>query len=253
MSNEKIVGVYKITLKEDGRFYIGSSVDIYDRWRTHKIRNTQYIGKAIQKYGADSFDWEIIEITQIENLIEREQYYLDTLQPFVRLKKGFNICEEAMSVYGVKRSDETKEKMRKAALERDNSHFIGCRKNKEVTAQHRKKLADAKKGKTWKDDVERVRKHSERQKGRKNSAEQIEKTRQKHIGAKRSEKSKERMREWQQCYYEIIDSEDNKMILSSYELKNLCLEKGFHYTLFQPCSNNGKKYHGWSIKKVNKP
>lgn len=34
----KICGVYKITNKETGKFYIGSSVDIRQRWYAHKSK-----------------------------------------------------------------------------------------------------------------------------------------------------------------------------------------------------------------------
>jgi predicted GIY-YIG superfamily endonuclease len=50
-------GVYKITLKNDGRIYIGSSAGIEDRWDWHTRSQIQLIGKMIKKYGKESFNF----------------------------------------------------------------------------------------------------------------------------------------------------------------------------------------------------
>jgi group I intron endonuclease len=55
-------GIYKITLKNDKRCYIGSAVNVSGRWKLHltnaasKRSDVQVITKAIRKYGADAFD-----------------------------------------------------------------------------------------------------------------------------------------------------------------------------------------------------
>ncbi len=121
MSSEKKYfgsGIYKLTLVEDGRIYVGSSVNIEKRWIGHKKAaesendSIQYIQKALRKYGFDSFSWEVLEICSEEMLIEREQYYLDTLQPFPRLNRGFNIREIADSNLGITFSNEAKQKLK---------------------------------------------------------------------------------------------------------------------------------------------
>jgi hypothetical protein len=53
-----------------------------------------------------------------EVLIEREQHYLDELDPF------FNICKVAGSVLGVKHSKETRRKMSKAQKGKKKSHSL---------------------------------------------------------------------------------------------------------------------------------
>lgn len=81
----KISGIYKITNLETNEFYIGSSVDVNERWRNHKkpSRWKQCPNKKLyidfQQYGLDKFSFEIIEETT--NLKEREQYYIDLLKP----------------------------------------------------------------------------------------------------------------------------------------------------------------------------
>ena len=81
----KISGVYKVTNKITGDFYIGSSKDIKYRWATHKSPSTHKrypnvkLYKAMAQYGRDNFTIEVIEET--DNLREREQYYIEQLKP----------------------------------------------------------------------------------------------------------------------------------------------------------------------------
>lgn len=81
----KISGVYKITNKITGEFYIGSSKNIKQRWSAHKSPSTWkghqgvLLYQAFQQYGLKNFDFEIIEETN--KLHEREQYFIDLLKP----------------------------------------------------------------------------------------------------------------------------------------------------------------------------
>lgn len=82
---DKISGVYKITNKITGDFYIGSSKDIKRRWRDHiklsqwKAHPNTRLYKDMFEFGLDNFLFEIIEET--DNLKEREQYYIEQLKP----------------------------------------------------------------------------------------------------------------------------------------------------------------------------
>ena len=81
----KISGVYKITNKITGDFYIGSSKNIKSRWARHKSpsnRSRHPNSKLYQdmvKYGLNNFKFEIIEET--DSLKKREQYYIGLLNP----------------------------------------------------------------------------------------------------------------------------------------------------------------------------
>ena len=83
----KISGIYKITNIVNNKFYIGSSNDIYHRLKHHysDLKNNnhhnKYLLRSFQKYNKDNFKVEIIEIVEQSLLIEREQYYIDTLKP----------------------------------------------------------------------------------------------------------------------------------------------------------------------------
>lgn len=85
MYMNKISGVYKITNKITGDFYIGSSKDIKRRWITHKSpsawarQSNSKLYKDMMQYGLNNFTFEVIEETDI--LKEREQYWIDEYMP----------------------------------------------------------------------------------------------------------------------------------------------------------------------------
>lgn len=99
----KICGVYKITNKVNGKFYIGSSNDIKYRWCQHKTQlkkqshGNPYLQNAWNKYGEKNFTFEIIEICSPNIQFEREQHYLNTLNPFE--KNGYNIVRQISKEY----------------------------------------------------------------------------------------------------------------------------------------------------------
>lgn len=93
----KICGIYKILNIENGKFYIGSSKNIKHRWSQHKSKlkkgkhPNMHLQNAWVKYGSKAFSLIIIEEnTQINDLIKREQYWLDELKPYNR-NVGYNI------------------------------------------------------------------------------------------------------------------------------------------------------------------
>lgn len=73
--------IYKHTNKTNGKCYIGQTCrkNLNERWNNGKGYNGTIFAKAIEKYGWDNFDHEIIEdniLTQ-EEANEREQYWIE--------------------------------------------------------------------------------------------------------------------------------------------------------------------------------
>lgn len=100
-------GIYRIRNKINGHCYIGSAVVIKKRFNTHKhsLRNKKhhsiYLQRAWDKYGETNFSFEILENVEKQFLIEKEQYYLNELNP------EYNICKIAGSCLGVKFSKDS--------------------------------------------------------------------------------------------------------------------------------------------------
>ncbi len=105
-------GIYSRTNRKNGKFYIGSAVDIGNRWAVHRMSLRQNksgcrkLQNAWNKHGEDCFLFEVVELVpEKARLIEHEQMYLDLLSP------QYNICKKAGSALGVKHSPETRKKM----------------------------------------------------------------------------------------------------------------------------------------------
>lgn len=94
-------GIYKITNLKNGKFYIGSSKNIPNRWSEHveSLNKGNHSNTKLQNawnfYGKDVFKFDIIEIVKdVTILLEREQHYLSTFLPHVG-NVGYNICPSA--------------------------------------------------------------------------------------------------------------------------------------------------------------
>lgn len=98
ISNKQIIysdnkgksGIYRLINKVTNNSYIGSSNNIGTRLKTYfsiacmkntLSRSNSCIYKAILEYGISNFELEILELCNKENLIEKEQYYLNLLKP----------------------------------------------------------------------------------------------------------------------------------------------------------------------------
>ena len=85
MAKEKICGVYKIENSVNGKYYIGSSNNIYRRWKEHiKLLNrnnhhSPHLQFAWNKYGEKNFKFSILEECDEEILLEKEQFYIDMM------------------------------------------------------------------------------------------------------------------------------------------------------------------------------
>ena len=84
--NRKKSGIYCWTNLKNGKFYIGSAVDLSNRLHMYYNINlleksNMVINKALLKYGYSNFKLEILEYCDKSVNIEREQHYIDLLKP----------------------------------------------------------------------------------------------------------------------------------------------------------------------------
>jgi group I intron endonuclease len=97
-------GIYIIKLKKGNYFYVGSSQYLNKRKLHHlsHLKRQKHCNKKLQNVfnKHKDFKFEILEYCQIENLVEKEQYYLDLLKP------NLNILKKAFSSIGYKHSKE---------------------------------------------------------------------------------------------------------------------------------------------------
>lgn len=109
---EKLHGIYEIRNTSSNKIYVGSAVNLNSRRRDHTdtlrrgAHHNRHLQRAFNKYGGSSFVFSVLEFVEDKTrLIEREQYYIDTLKP------DYNILPTAGSLLGFKFSGESKRKM----------------------------------------------------------------------------------------------------------------------------------------------
>jgi group I intron endonuclease len=97
----RISGIYKIVNKINGKYYIGSSKNIYKRWSNHKlllkqnIHPNKHFQSAWNQYGRDNFEFNIIEKIDESQLLIVEQKYLDECKENPKLFYNISYCAES--------------------------------------------------------------------------------------------------------------------------------------------------------------
>lgn len=135
----KIAGIYKITNLEDGKIYIGQTVNYKKRKKSHlnSLNNgshhNEHLQRAFDKYGENYFKIELLEKCDIKELDKRERYYIKELDA-CNHSKGYN-----MMFGGQRYRDFTNEVRRKMSE---------AGKGRKFTNEHKKKIGLAHAGRT---------------------------------------------------------------------------------------------------------
>jgi group I intron endonuclease len=168
--NNIVSGVYSIKNMLDGKVYIGSTVNLKKRWRSHKymLKNNKHDNRHLQfawnKYGADAFVYSVVEYVALEVLFVREKYYILFLKsnedPYgynidIPDENGYRICTE-----------ETKRLISKASKGR-----VSKLRGRPLSEEHKKNVSLSHIGKKMSDEAKKQmslsqtgRKHSEESK-----------------------------------------------------------------------------------------
>lgn len=111
------------------RVYIGSAVNIQQRWKNHLkllkggCHHSIKLQNHFNKYGEQDLWFTVLEDCFKDLLIRREQYYIDILNPW------FNIYKTAGSPLGTKRSEEVCRKS--SVFMQGNTYRLGKSLSKE--------------------------------------------------------------------------------------------------------------------------
>ena len=91
-----MIGIYKIENLLNHKIYIGQSIHIERRWKEHCISSAHsVIANAIKKYGKENFSFQILEECNIEELDDKERFYIQKFNSVV--PNGYNVEEYSAS------------------------------------------------------------------------------------------------------------------------------------------------------------
>ena len=101
----KISAVYKIVNTITGDFYVGSSINVMQRWTCHKCpynwkhQPNKQLYKDFQKYGVDKFRFQILAPVEPEYLKQVEQEFIEMLHPAYNKNNANGWDKEAYKEY----------------------------------------------------------------------------------------------------------------------------------------------------------
>lgn len=104
-------GIYIIINLLNGKRYIGSSKNLYNRMHehlhnlSHNKAHNKHLQASWNKYGEEAFQYGILEYCEEDTQFEREQYYIDVLSP------EYNFSLNVVANTGKQVSSETRMKI----------------------------------------------------------------------------------------------------------------------------------------------
>ena len=147
----KIYSVYLHTNKISNKMYLGiTGQNPIKRWQNGK-HYSGYFGRAINKYGWDNFEHDIIfECSNIKYAQQLEKYIIKCLNlcdPSI----GYNLTKGGEGIFGYKHTEETKIKIGK--LLKGNTNKLNSTQSNEI----KKKISNSLKGRVitdeWKEKI----------------------------------------------------------------------------------------------------
>jgi group I intron endonuclease len=139
-----ISGVYKITNIINNRCYIGSAIDMPNRWYLHirsldkGIHHSLHLQRSWNKYGKSNFNFEVLLYCCKKDLLLFEQRAIDSYKP------KFNICKYAHNTLGRKHSKGSIHKI-KVARKKQEENFGSPHAGKKHSEASKKKMSRSRK------------------------------------------------------------------------------------------------------------
>lgn len=157
--------IYKATNKINGKMYIGQTTRSLDvRMAEHARHSDLPFDRAIQKYGLENFEVEIIDTANtIEELNQKEIYWIKYYNTYEG--DGYNACLGGENSKGFRHREESKAKMSEKKSKMyigENNPFFGKHHSEEMC----KHFSEQRKGRTLTDEWKKHISESSAQKRR---------------------------------------------------------------------------------------
>lgn len=149
----QISGVYYIFNKISKKGYIGSSKNIYRRFKEHsaELRKGKHVNKHLQfswnKHGSDCFEFNVLCTCPLHYIYKLEQWFLDK----GKLNCEYNICKKVLLPPVLVYTEEIRKKISESSKKRANTPKEKMRlkklsQDRWKDAQHRKFMQEINKG-----------------------------------------------------------------------------------------------------------
>ena len=157
-----MVGIYSITCRENGKRYIGQTVDLHKRRNEHfnMMSKGKHYNPHLQRAWNNgcTFDFDVIEECEKSELNEKEIFWIDHFGT-MDMSKGYNLCAGGKSTLGRVCSEETKRKIsegnkgKKLSEETIRKRTATLKKrlaeDPEFAESYRRQLRENNKGNAW--------------------------------------------------------------------------------------------------------
>lgn len=175
-------GIYEIVNKNNGNRYIGSTRNFSTRKINHfsrlnrGVHHSRHLQSAYELYGKDSFEYKIILICELSDLLYYEQLFIDKFNP------EYNMSPATGGPGGCKWSEDQRE----ARRGNGNPAF-----GRQLSEKHKRRISEFNKGKIVSDETKRKTKMALN--GHVVSDESKRKNREAHLGKKASDETRAKM------------------------------------------------------------
>src|SRR6185503_16448452 len=147
-------GIYIIRCLKNNKVYVGSAIRFTIRWREHRwalakgTHHSVLLQRAWNKYGAEAFEFVILENCPPDQLRSREQHYMDTLRSY-EPAQGFNINRDSKTRLGMPTSEAAKAKISafnkgKIVSQETRSRMSAASRGRKYSEEHRERCRNRK-------------------------------------------------------------------------------------------------------------
>jgi group I intron endonuclease len=189
----KQIAVYGIINKNNGKVYVGSSIDIKERWSRHRYilkankGENIYLQRAWNKHGKQAFAFVILQLTTEDQLRDMETKWIKRLGSAER-RNGYNLDPTPNTpMLGRKHTPEARAKMSLAQM--------GKKKGITLTAEHRRKIGESVRATGYRHPQEIRDRIGAAHQGKKLTEEHLQHLREINTGKKVSDETKRKIRE----------------------------------------------------------